>query len=104
MSNADVLVLTSLYEGMSHTLIEAMAAGLPCIASNRGGNGEVINSGKNGILIEPQNVQALAASLRQLESDEDLRQRISKEARDRIIHFSMDRTVQEFINLLMHPT
>jgi len=102
MANAHVLVLTSLYEGMSHTLLEAMAAGLPCIASNRGGNEEIITSGKNGFLIEPQDVQALVTSLRQLESDEHLRQRLSEEARNRAMNFSIDRTVRDFVNLLVH--
>lgn len=104
MADAHVLVLTSLYEGLSHTLLEAMASGLPCIASNLGGNAEVITSGKNGFLIEPQNVQELAKSLKLLETNEGLRQYMSGEAKASSLNFSLDKTVQAYIDLLIHQT
>lgn len=104
MSNCHVLILTSLYEGLSHTLLEAMATGLPCIASNLGGNTEVITSGKNGILIEPQNINELTLALTQLEADEALRQSMSKAAKVCSNSFSLNDTVQEYVNLLIKQT
>lgn len=57
---ADALILPSRLEGLSNTLLEAMAVGLPVIASNVSGTPDVILSGKNGILIAPDNPDLLA--------------------------------------------
>jgi len=100
MTESHVLVLTSLYEGMSHTLQEAMASGLPCIASQRGGNDEVITSDRDGVLVEPQNVAALVAALSRLQDDESWRQRMALEARETSKRFSMDLTTSAFVTLL----
>lgn len=53
IQKADVLVLPSLYEGLSHTVLEAMAYGVPAIISNVGGNPELVNHGYNGLLFDP---------------------------------------------------
>src|SRR5262249_34275102 len=63
--------LTSSYEGLSHTLLEASSRGLAIIASNCGGNGEVIQSETNGLLVPYGDVAALQTALRRLEGDED---------------------------------
>ncbi len=60
---ADYLVLYSSYEGLSHTAIEALVAGTPVVASRRGGNPEVVDHGRNGLLVEHPDVGALAAAL-----------------------------------------
>lgn len=73
MRASDVLVLTSLYEGMSHTLLEAAAMGVPAIASTCGGNPEVVCDGDNGILLPPQDVGRLREALVTLRDDERLR-------------------------------
>lgn len=80
MRQSDVLVLTSLYEGLSHTLLEAAAAGLPVIASACGGNPELVTEGVNGLLVPPQDVPALRAALITLRDDEALRHRLAAEA------------------------
>ena len=61
---ADYLVLYSAYEGLSHTLLEALELGTPVIASRCGGNGEVVNDGVNGLLVPHPDREALAAALR----------------------------------------
>lgn len=100
MRQAHVLVLTSLYEGLSHTLIEAGAEGLPCIASRRGGNPEVIQDGRNGILVPAQDVSALAAALARLRDDEALRRRLGLTAREMATAFDLSRTVEHVADLL----
>lgn len=60
---ADYLALYSGYEGLSHTLLEALQAGTPVIASDKGGNPEVVQNGVNGLLVPYINVEALAAAL-----------------------------------------
>lgn len=98
MLRSHVLVLSSLYEGLSHTLLEAGAVGLPCIASRCGGNPEVIEHGANGLLVPPQDPAAVAVALAQLMRDEPYRHRLATEAwrrsRERRLVSSVDRIVE----------
>ena len=93
MDRAHVLVLTSLYEGLSHTILEAMAAGVPCIVSARGGNEEVVCHGRNGLVVPPQDVARLVEALCSLASDEDLRARLAAGAKDTARAFDLAETV-----------
>jgi glycosyltransferase involved in cell wall biosynthesis len=61
---ADYLALYSGYEGLSHVLLEALRAGTPVIASDRGGNPEIVRDGWNGILVKHPDVTALVTALR----------------------------------------
>ena len=69
----DIFVLPSLTEALSNSLMEAMACGCPVIASDVGGNPELVRDGERGILFEPRNVGALAEALRRLIEDPSLR-------------------------------
>jgi glycosyltransferase involved in cell wall biosynthesis len=101
VSSSHALVLTSLYEGMSHTLLEAMAMGVPCIASECGGNPEVIRDGVNGLLVPAQNVSALRGAAEALRQNEDLRYRLACRAKEDSFAFDMERTVQTISSLLV---
>ncbi len=98
--NAHVLILDSIYEGLSHTLIEASAAGLACIASACGGNPEIIQDGKNGMLIPPSDAKALRAAITALRDDETLRFRLAKEAKSEIQKFDFRNTVNRTMEVL----
>ncbi len=100
MAAAHVLVLDSMYEGMSHTLLEAMASALPCIASDAGGNRELIRSGQDGVLVKPQNVGALRDALRALRDSEDRRQAIALGGCLRVRSWDIEATVTQFATLL----
>jgi glycosyltransferase involved in cell wall biosynthesis len=63
LSALDVLVLPSLYEGLPYTLMEGMAAGCAVVATDVGGNRDLIQHGKTGLLIPPRDVNALADAL-----------------------------------------
>ncbi|OGG48259.1 hypothetical protein A2678_01595 [Candidatus Kaiserbacteria bacterium RIFCSPHIGHO2_01_FULL_53_31] len=63
MQSAAVFVLNSSYEGLSHLLIEALALGVPVIATNAGGNSEVIENGVNGMLVPVGDTHALVQAL-----------------------------------------
>jgi glycosyltransferase involved in cell wall biosynthesis len=75
LADADVFVLTSVAESCSMALLEAMAAGLPLIATRVGGTSELVEHGTNGLLIDAQNVDELSAALRTLVRDPAQRQR-----------------------------
>src|SRR4029077_6112590 len=102
MSRAHALVLTSLYEGLSHTLLEAFAAGLPCIVSDRGGNEEVVSDGRNGVIVPAQNVGSLARALRSLADDEPWRRRLGAAALETARVFDLTNTVSRTEHLLLH--
>jgi glycosyltransferase involved in cell wall biosynthesis len=65
----DAFVLPSHSEGMPNALLEAMAAGKPVVATRVGGSAEVIRDGRNGLLVAPQDADALAAAIARLRAD-----------------------------------
>ncbi len=96
----DIFVLPSLQEGMPNSLLEAMACGLPVIASKIGGVVDVVEDGKSGILFEAGDVSGLASAMIRLLKDTELRQRLGAEARKRIVdNFSIDGIADEYIKL-----
>jgi glycosyltransferase involved in cell wall biosynthesis len=83
LQDADVFVLASLSEGMPVSVLEAMAVGLPVVASAVGGLEEVVVDGKTGFLTPPGDAAALAARLGQLVDDRSLRSAMGKAGRAR---------------------
>ncbi len=69
LANADVFVLPSRSEGFSNAIIEAMAAGLPVVATDVGGNAEAVEDGVSGIIVPPEDPPALAKAIANLLSD-----------------------------------
>jgi glycosyltransferase involved in cell wall biosynthesis len=69
LHGADIFVLPSRSEGLSNAILEAMACGLPVIATRCAGNTELIAVGVNGLLVEPGNVNHLSNALTQLITD-----------------------------------
>lgn len=93
----DVYLQPSLWEGLPNALLEAMACGCCCLASDAGGIPEVIESGQNGFLVPRSQLNYLGAMvLEVLELDPAARQRIGIAARDRILHhYSLEREQQD---------
>ncbi|MGY1697014.1 glycosyltransferase [Geodermatophilus sp. SYSU D00814] len=83
LASLDVLVLPSAYEEMGSVLTEAMAAGLPVVASDVGGIPEVVRHGVTGLLVPPGDADALAAALDRVTGDDVLRARLAAGARAR---------------------
>jgi sugar transferase (PEP-CTERM/EpsH1 system associated) len=93
-------VLTSISEGMSNTLLEAMAMSLPVIATRVGGNTEVVEDDRSGWLFVPRDVEALASRLALLASREDLRRQYGAAARQRVVErFSLDGMLRDYSGL-----
>lgn len=76
----DCFVLSSLWEGMPLALLEAMASGIPVIATDVAGTREVIQHQVNGILIPAKNPESIAEAFVQLKDDPELRRRLSEQA------------------------
>jgi L-malate glycosyltransferase len=89
-----VKVLPSIIEGLSQSLLEAMAMKVPVIATNMGGNAELIEEGKNGYLFENGDISRLTELLEKLIIDRSLRQKLGEYGhRTALETFSMDKTV-----------
>lgn len=80
VAGSDLFVFTSLSEGLPGSLIEAMAANVPCIASNIKGNNELIIHEQTGLLFDKENPEALANCIQRLSNDKHLSKKLSKQA------------------------
>jgi sugar transferase (PEP-CTERM/EpsH1 system associated) len=97
LAACDVFVLSSDSEGMSNTIIEAMAAGRPVIATHVGGNPELVASGTTGVLVESGNVAAMAAAIASLASDCAGRERMGAAGRERARReFAVNRMLDDY--------
>jgi L-malate glycosyltransferase len=81
LATADVFVLPSRSEGFSNAIVEAMAASLPVVATNVGGNGEAVQDGVSGVIVPPEDPNALAAAIVQLLSDPAKARRMGAEGK-----------------------
>ncbi|HKV54407.1 MAG TPA: glycosyltransferase family 4 protein [Candidatus Binataceae bacterium] len=96
----DVFVMPSLSEGLGIAALEAMASGLPVIASAVGGLREVVSDGINGILVAPGDAPALAAAIIKLASDSMLRSKMGSAGRKRVRQdFAMETMVDRTLEL-----
>lgn len=97
---SSVYVMSSRYEGFPMVLPEAMACGLPCVSfAAPCGPTEIISDGEDGFVTLLGNVQALADRLSLLMSDDALRIKMGKNARQNIMRYSKDRVMKQWIDL-----
>lgn len=98
----NVFALPSFSEGMSVTLIEAMCAGVPVVATHVGGNSEVVNDRETGYLVENDNEQDLAQRLMECLRDDELRLRMGKAAHLRACEmFSLGKMIDSYKELYL---
>lgn len=99
MRAADYMTLYSGYEGLSHTILESLYAGTPVIASARGGNGEIISDGVNGLLVKHPDVEALIAALKRAFED-DLPARLAARTSEGLDRFRWSTLVEQTVATL----
>src|SRR5436190_5001050 len=96
LRETSISVLPSLSEGLSNVLIESMAAGVPVVDTQVGGNTEIVDDGTTGLLVPSRDSNALAKAILQLLSDPKTAARMGSAGRDRIeSRFSVGRAVHE---------
>jgi glycosyltransferase involved in cell wall biosynthesis len=105
--NLDVVVLTSLWEGLPCVFSEAMACELPIVATNVDGAREAIVDGENGFLHEPHDIDSMARSVLKLVADSAMRQKMGQSGKKRVMEFdigtsvdSVESTYQEYLRKL----
>jgi glycosyltransferase involved in cell wall biosynthesis len=112
LKNADMFILPSRTEGMSNALLEAMSYGLPCIATNVGGNGELLGGedkgiplgeyviARNGLLVNPDDVKGLSEAILYLVRHKEERDQLGRRARTFIReNYSIDSIADRYISL-----
>lgn len=96
----DVYVCSSDYEGISLSILEAMAAGRPVIATSVGGNTEIIRDKKNGLLVEPGQCEAMVEAIIELATDESKRDRFGSAGQHTVVsHFGIDSMLSSYDRL-----
>ncbi len=85
LRKADIFALASFAEGIPVALMEAMSLGLPCVSTHIAGIPELIQSGRDGLLVAPGDAKALADALFELAHDPALRKRLGCSARQRVL-------------------
>jgi sugar transferase (PEP-CTERM/EpsH1 system associated) len=98
----DLYVLASESEGMSNTILEAMASGLPVVATAVGGNPELVADGETGLLVPPNHPRALAAAITKLLQDSPRRKNMGQLGRQCALEkFSLETMVRNYANLYL---
>ena len=93
----DVFLLSSLSEGTSMTLLEAMSLGKPCVVTDAGGNAEVVTHSINGLVTDNGNKNAFAAAISQLAQRHEMRENFGKNAIEKFdVQFSAQKMNEAF--------
>jgi glycosyltransferase involved in cell wall biosynthesis len=97
---ADLFVLNTSYEGLSHQLIEVMDLGTPIVTTDVGGNPELITNGVNGFLVEYNNPEALEEAILRVLNHPESVERMTQSARGRSKDFDKSKTISQLVELL----
>ncbi|MFZ3136615.1 MAG: glycosyltransferase [Thermodesulfovibrionales bacterium] len=102
IKKSDIFVHTSLFEGFGNIILEAMACGVPVIATNCPfGPREIINNGENGILVPVSDEGALAKALKMVLENKEARKRFVENAYKRLSEFTPERMVRSYENVFL---
>jgi len=96
----DLFVLNTGYEGFSHQLLEVMSVGMPVITTKIGGNPELVEDGKNGILVEYNNKEDLSKAIKTLFDDKNMTQKLADKARQKVKEFNQDKMISGLVREL----
>ena len=97
---ADIFILSSLDEGISNSLLEAMSCGLACISTDVGGARDIFDNGQYGVLVESENVKEMSAAILRLVLSTSARNRFQNLARKRIIEdYSIKNVGRKYVSL-----
>jgi len=100
VAKADIFACSSLYEGLSNVILEALALGKPVISTDhKHGANEIIEDGKNGILVPIRDPQKMAEAILKILEDAELRRNLEEEARKRSENFSREKMISGYEKL-----
>lgn len=100
LAAADIFVLNTGYEGFSHQILEAMAAGTPVITTAVGSNLEIIKQGENGFMIRYNDEFNLMEAIKTVFKTPELREQFIEEGKETVAHFNVDKMIEETEKIL----
>lgn len=100
IKDADIFVLNTGYEGLSHQILEVMALGVPVITTNIGGNPELIEDGKSGLLVEYNNKSEIKNAILNLYNNHQLKEALIKNAKEKVKDFNKTKMIEHLIRVL----
>jgi len=95
MVSSDIFVLTSRHEGLTRAVMEAMAVGLPIIATDVRGNRDLVKNGENGYLVPLDDVEQTAIAIERLIDSEDLRRSMGEKSKELVRPYDLQRVLEE---------
>ncbi|MCU7495104.1 MAG: glycosyltransferase family 4 protein [Ignavibacteria bacterium] len=101
LRQCDIWVMSSRWEGLSISMLEAMASGIPIVATDVGSNSEVIENNINGSLVEKENPEMLAQAIYRLITDRERRRLYSENARLKVLDFSLQACLSSYTDLYL---
>ncbi|MEJ8734542.1 glycosyltransferase [Mediterraneibacter sp. ICN-202921] len=101
LAAADIYVMTSDYEGLPLSVIEAMAAGLPIVTTKAGGVVNLVKDGQNGILVDVGDEEAISDAVLNLIKDSEKRQEMGEKSQELAKEYSVERMVEEYEKLYL---
>lgn len=100
LRESTIFILNTGYEGLPHTILEAMSAGVPVITTNVCGNPEVITDNENGLLVEYNNKEQLKQAILKLYNDQELRQKFINNSKEVLKKFKYEDMISNTEKLL----
>jgi len=100
IARADVFALTSRYEGFGNVLVEAMACGVPVVATSSAGTRDIVHDGVDGLLVDRHEPAAVAAALERVLTDETLHRRLAAGALSTAQRFAVAAIALEYDRVL----
>lgn len=98
-NSASMFVLPSLNEGMSNTMLEALASGLPIVATDTGGTKELVSDGVNGFIVKMQDSEDLRVKIEAILSDDLLREKMAEKSRAQAEEMSWKHVAEKYFDL-----
>ena len=99
LAASDMFVLNTAYEGFSHQILEAMAAGVPVITTNAGGNSELIKQGENGFMVKYNDELNLTEAIKALFEHQDIREKFIEKGKKTAEKFTVQKMTEETIEM-----
>ncbi len=96
---ADIFLLNTAYEGLSHVLLETMTVGIPVITTNLPSNMELIENGKNGFLVDYNDKQGFYGAITKIIKEPELKQKFLKESENKLKNFTFEKLASQTINV-----
>lgn len=100
LKKSDLFILNTSFESFSFQIVEAMYLGVPVIATNIGNLNEILEDGKEGILVEPNNEEQILSAIKKIDEDKNFRDFIVKNAKKKSEKFSITETLNRLVEVM----